>query len=165
MSPRVWEERVRCPCCGCPTLAAEIPDQSCVLCEWLVDGLPADDVPDAEELSGAREHFRMHLSMYAPDDRPPWSPDPPTPEELEVKRDLVALYAEVLAEEEGGKLLRLAAVRSAKFHAPIRPDEVVSIRYRRRVASGEDICDATLSVAGRTSAAFQLRWIEEETPG
>ncbi|MGE5247061.1 MAG: 3-hydroxyacyl-ACP dehydratase FabZ family protein [Verrucomicrobiota bacterium] len=70
-----------------------------------------------------------------------------------------------LAEEEGGKPLRLAAVRSAKFLAPIRPDDVVSIRYRRRVASGEDICDATLSVEGKTSAAFQLRWIEEETPG
>lgn len=69
-----------------------------------------------------------------------------------------------LAEEEGGKTLRLAAVRSAKFLSPIRPDEEVSIRYRRRVDSGEDICDATLSVAGKTSAAFQLRLAEEETP-
>ena len=33
-----------------------------------------------------------------------------------------------LAEEEGGKTLRLAAVRSAKFLAPIRPDEDVWIR-------------------------------------
>ena len=69
-----------------------------------------------------------------------------------------------LAEEEGGKALRLAAVRSAKFLSPIRPDEEVSIRYRRRVDSGEDICDATLSLAGKTSAAFQLRLTEEETP-
>jgi 3-hydroxyacyl-[acyl-carrier-protein] dehydratase len=69
-----------------------------------------------------------------------------------------------LAEEEGGKALRLAAVRSAKFLSPIRPDEEVSIRCRRRVDSGEDICDATLSVAGKTSATFQLRWVEEETP-
>jgi len=56
-------------------------------------------------------------------------------------------------------------VRSAKFLSPIRPDEEVSIRYRRRVDSGEDICDATLSVAGKTSAAFQLRFAEEEIPG
>jgi 3-hydroxyacyl-[acyl-carrier-protein] dehydratase len=69
-----------------------------------------------------------------------------------------------LAEEEGGKDLRLSAMRSAKFLSPIHPDEEVSIRYRRRVDAGEDICDATLSVAGKTSAAFQLRLAEEETP-
>jgi 3-hydroxyacyl-[acyl-carrier-protein] dehydratase len=69
-----------------------------------------------------------------------------------------------LAEAEGGKALALAAVRSAKFLAPIRPDEDVWIRYRRRVDSGLDICDATLSVAGKTVAAFQLELAEGETP-
>ena len=69
-----------------------------------------------------------------------------------------------LAEVEGGKALRLAAVRSAKFLAPIRPDEDVWIRYRRRVDSGMDICDATLSVAGKTVAAFQLELAQGETP-
>jgi 3-hydroxyacyl-[acyl-carrier-protein] dehydratase len=69
-----------------------------------------------------------------------------------------------LAEEEGGKALRLAAVRSAKFLSPIRPDEEVSIRYRRRVDSGMDLCDATLSVAGKTVASFQLELAEGETP-
>lgn len=69
-----------------------------------------------------------------------------------------------LAEEEGGKAVRLAAVRSAKFLSPIRPGEEVSIQCRRRVDSGEDIYDATLSVEGKTSAAFQLRLAEEETP-
>jgi 3-hydroxyacyl-[acyl-carrier-protein] dehydratase len=69
-----------------------------------------------------------------------------------------------LAEEECGKALRLSAVRSAKFLSPIRPGEEVSILYRRRVDSGEDICDATLSVAGKTSAAFQLLLAGEETP-
>ena len=69
-----------------------------------------------------------------------------------------------LAEEEGGKTLRLAAVRSAKFLAPIRPDEDVWIRVRRRVDSGMDICDATLSVAGKTVAAFQLELAQGETP-
>jgi 3-hydroxyacyl-[acyl-carrier-protein] dehydratase len=69
-----------------------------------------------------------------------------------------------LAEAESGKTLRLAAVRSAKFLTPIRPDEDVWIRYRRRVDSGMDICDATLSVAGKTVAAFQLELAEGETP-
>jgi 3-hydroxyacyl-[acyl-carrier-protein] dehydratase len=69
-----------------------------------------------------------------------------------------------LAEEEGGKILRLAAVRFAKFLSPIRPDEEVSIRYRRRVDSGMDLCDATLSVAGKTVASFQLELAEGETP-
>ena len=68
-----------------------------------------------------------------------------------------------LAESESGKSLRLAAVRSAKFLAPIRPDEDVWIRYRRRVDSGMDTCDATLSVAGKTVAAFQLELAEGET--
>ena len=69
-----------------------------------------------------------------------------------------------LAEEEAGKTLRLAAVRSAKFLAPIRPDEDVWIRVRLRVESGTDLCDATLSVAGKTVAAFQLELAEGETP-
>jgi 3-hydroxyacyl-[acyl-carrier-protein] dehydratase len=69
-----------------------------------------------------------------------------------------------LAEEEGGKALRLAAVRSAKFLSPIRPDEDVWIRYRRRVEPGMHICDATLSVAGKTVAVFQLELAEGETP-
>jgi 3-hydroxyacyl-[acyl-carrier-protein] dehydratase len=69
-----------------------------------------------------------------------------------------------LAEEDGGKALRLEAVRSAKFLSPIRPGEEVSILCRRRGDSGEEICDATLTVAGKTSAAFQLRWTEEEVP-
>lgn len=69
-----------------------------------------------------------------------------------------------LAEAESGKTLRLAAVRSAKFLTPIRPDEDVWIRYRRRVGPGMDICDATLSVAEKTVAAFQLELAEGETP-
>lgn len=69
-----------------------------------------------------------------------------------------------LAEEEGGKTLALAAVRSAKFLAPTRPDEDIWIRYRRHVDSGMDICDATLSVGGKTVAAFQLELAEGETP-
>jgi 3-hydroxyacyl-[acyl-carrier-protein] dehydratase len=69
-----------------------------------------------------------------------------------------------LAEEESGKALRLAAVRSAKFLSPIRPDEDVWIRYRRRVEPGMHICDATLSVAGKTVAVFQLELAEGETP-
>jgi 3-hydroxyacyl-[acyl-carrier-protein] dehydratase len=68
-----------------------------------------------------------------------------------------------LAEAEGGKTLRLAAVRSAKFLAPIRPGEDVWIRCRRSVDSGIDFCDATLSVAGKTVAAFRLELAEGET--
>lgn len=67
-----------------------------------------------------------------------------------------------LAEEERGKALRLSAVRSAKFLAPVRPDEDVWVRYRRSGPSGRDICDATLSVAGKTVAAFRLELAEKE---
>jgi len=69
-----------------------------------------------------------------------------------------------LAEEECGKALRLSAVRSAKFLAPVHPDEDVWVRYRRSIASGRDVCDATLSVAGKTVAVFRLELAEKEDP-
>lgn len=69
-----------------------------------------------------------------------------------------------LAEEECGRRLRLAAVRSAKFLAPIRPGEEVWIRVRRSVDPGTDVRDATLSVAGKIVAAFRLELAEGEPP-
>jgi 3-hydroxyacyl-[acyl-carrier-protein] dehydratase len=75
---------------------------------------------------------------------------------------IVQVYVVVsLAEEEEGKTLRLAEIQSAKFLSPIRPDEEVSVRYHRRVESGKNIYDATLSVGGKTSATFHLRLVPE----
>ena len=92
----IGELRVRCPCCGCPSLDAEMPDQSCIMCEWMVDGLPAQEVQETEELALARQNFRRFLSVYPPDGRPEWSPDPPSDEELALKQELLSRYAAVL---------------------------------------------------------------------
>jgi len=69
-----------------------------------------------------------------------------------------------MAEEHSGRPLRLAAVEFAKFLSPIHPCEEVRVQYRRRTVAGKILCDATLSVAGKTVANFQLELAEEETP-
>jgi len=69
-----------------------------------------------------------------------------------------------LAEEHSGRSLRLAAVESAKFLSPIHPCEEVRVRYRRRTDAGKSLYDATLSVNGKTAAAFLLHLAEEGEP-
>jgi hypothetical protein len=96
----IGELRVRCPCCGCPSLDALTPDQSCIMCEWMVDGLPAQEVQETEELVLARQNFRRFLSVYAPAGRPEWSPDPLSDEELALKQELLSRYAAVLREDQ-----------------------------------------------------------------
>lgn len=102
-APELGERRIRCPCCGCPSLSPGIPDQSCVACEWLVEGLPGRLEAPAEALAAARESFRRYLSVYAPDARPEWSPDPPSADELALRRELLQLYAGVLADPGDGR--------------------------------------------------------------
>ncbi len=99
-APERGERRLRCPCCGSPSLDPDVPDQSCPACEWLVDGLPGDAVAPPEEIAAARENFRRFLSVYPPDARPEWSPDPPSADELELRRDLIERYALALSRPE-----------------------------------------------------------------
>ncbi len=100
MPPASGQLRLRCPCCGSPSLDPGVPDQSCPACEWLVDGLPGDAVAPPEEIAAARENFRRFLSVYPPDARPEWSPDAPAPDELELRRDLIERYALALSHPE-----------------------------------------------------------------
>lgn len=65
-----------------------------------------------------------------------------------------------LAEERAGRPLRLVEIRSAKFLAPIPPGKDVLFRYRRSGGTGE-IYDATVSVEGKTAAAFLLHLADE----
>jgi hypothetical protein len=66
--------RVRCPCCGYPTLQEAAAYDICELCDWEDDGqgeAEADEIwggPNgAYSLAEARRNFRDRLVMYAPD--------------------------------------------------------------------------------------------------
>ncbi|HEY5996307.1 MAG TPA: hypothetical protein VIU29_04760 [Candidatus Deferrimicrobiaceae bacterium] len=61
-----------------------------------------------------------------------------------------------LAGEHAGIPLRMAAVRAAKFLAPIRPDEEITVRCDVKTQDGMRLCDATLTVEGRTAATALL---------
>lgn len=69
-----------------------------------------------------------------------------------------------LAEAHSGRPLRLAAVEFAKFLAPIHPREEVRVRYTRTTDAGRSLYDATLSVNGKTAAAFLLHLADEGDP-
>lgn len=67
-----------------------------------------------------------------------------------------------LAGEQAGRPLRLAAVRAAKFLAPIRPGDEVLVRYESRTEGGARLYDAAVTVAGRPAATFLLELAEDE---
>ena len=67
-----------------------------------------------------------------------------------------------LAEAHSGRPLRLAAVEFAKFLSPIHPCEEVRVRYTRTTGAGRSLYDATLSVDGKTAAAFLLHLADED---
>jgi hypothetical protein len=91
-------KRVRCPCCGYPTLAERAAYEVCELCSWEDDG---QDDPHADEVRGgpnhgysltqARDNFRRFLVMYEPEaDRRIGGPDGAAA--LATKRRLMAAF-------------------------------------------------------------------------
>lgn len=65
-------QRVKCPCCGFPTLDERDAYEICVLCKWQDDGqddLNADEVwggPNRDySLTEARRNFNKYLIMYS----------------------------------------------------------------------------------------------------
>lgn len=72
--------RVKCPCCGYPTLEFRNDHEICLLCDWEDDG---QDSAQAAEVRGgpngdyslaeAGENFKAHLIMYKDgDERNSW---------------------------------------------------------------------------------------------
>jgi len=66
--------RVRCPCCGYPTLDAGADYEICELCNWEDDGQSDDDAdevrggPNADySLTEARRNFAQYRVMYQPE--------------------------------------------------------------------------------------------------
>jgi hypothetical protein len=84
-------ERRDCPCCRCPTW--EESSDTCRLCDW------ADDITTGSgaliPLAAARANFALHRSVYPQEDRPPWSPEPLSPEEIRLRRQLQATYRKI----------------------------------------------------------------------
>ncbi len=70
-----------------------------------------------------------------------------------------------LAEEVAGSRLRIAAVRSAKFLLPIRPNEEILVSCRESADGGERLHDAALFSAGRPAASILLRLAADEENG
>lgn len=71
---KIFDNRVRCPCCGYPTLDSDADYEICELCNWEDDGQSdndADEVrggPNADySLSEARRNFIQYRVMYHPD--------------------------------------------------------------------------------------------------
>jgi hypothetical protein len=101
--------RLRCACCGCPTLAGrsleDLGDplwpQSCLMCDWENTGpsqMPAVD--DEVSLEQARANFERFNWMYDPDALPDWLPHRPSAAELQARATLRQRYAAI--DQDGG---------------------------------------------------------------
>jgi hypothetical protein len=85
--------RVRrdCPCCKCPTW--EHDSDTCLLCDWAEDLTAGSGA--SITLVAARVNFAVHLSAYPQEDRPPWSPEPLSVDEIRLRRRLRATYRKI----------------------------------------------------------------------
>lgn len=100
------ESRVACPCCGFATLSEAAADDICELCNWEDDGQDNADAGTAlggpngnYSLAEARANFRRFLVMYRPEhDTRTTGPDTIT--ELQIKRELIAAFEQVMGADE-----------------------------------------------------------------
>ena len=60
--------------------------------------------------------------------------------------------------------LRLVAVESAKFLAPVQPGQEILVRLRPCEIGGKPMHDAVLTVAGKTASSFLLQLAPEGEP-
>lgn len=73
MSHSLISTRVKCPCCGYPTLTERARYDICELCNWEDDGQDDENAtevwggPNSDySLAEARENFKRYRVMYAP---------------------------------------------------------------------------------------------------
>ena len=117
----VLDHRRRCECCHYPTLvvSSEYPTmgdwqyaiRSCPLCDWESRALTDRGEPDPNAESDeqrndglsvlqARINFERFLSIYDPDEPPPWRGLPPSARVLGLRRSLSEAYQTLLATEQ-----------------------------------------------------------------
>jgi hypothetical protein len=107
------DRRRRCECCGFPTLGA--PDEyepdpqwdatlpACNLCEWesrpldwsgdvRSDSTSDQDRNDGLTVDTARNNFARFLSIYDPENLPPWKIGPPSSDIVDRRQELSAAY-------------------------------------------------------------------------
>jgi len=96
--------RLRCACCGCPTLngptlevhGADLWPQSCVLCDWENTGPHQSSGTDDElSLDQARANFQRFSWMYDPSALPEWLPSRPSNDELNARARLRQAYSDI----------------------------------------------------------------------
>jgi hypothetical protein len=92
-------QRVACPCCGYLTLTEAKCGEICELCLWEDNG--QDDAHADEQwfstngyysLTRARQNFKLHLSMYEPEDLSRLVGGPDSELERATKRELIAAF-------------------------------------------------------------------------
>ena len=127
--------RVRCPCCGYPTLSESAAYEICELCNWEDDGqgqAAAGEVwggPNSDySLSEARDNFERYRVMYAPGRDQRISPGD-SPLEYETKGLLVEAFERLeLASgtdvnEIEANITRLEEVLAGELHRSVREYE------------------------------------------
>lgn len=95
------DKRVKCPCCGYPTLSARCEWEICILCDWEDDGQdnPHEDAvwggPNGwYSLSEARRNFKKYLVMYSPDNDTRITKGD-SPEQKLLKQQIVDAFEEI----------------------------------------------------------------------
>jgi hypothetical protein len=108
--------RLRCACCGAPSLDSDtivdgdplseravILTPVCRLCEWENRAPTAIDkaMDDSISLAEAQANYDRFCWMYNPDEPRPWMQSLPSNQELAARRSLRQLYRKIDREEEG----------------------------------------------------------------
>jgi hypothetical protein len=136
MNPKVpIAGRIRCPCCGYPTLSEAAAYEICELCNWEDDGQgdeEADEVwggPNSDySLAEARANFKRHRVMYAPVRDKRITPGD-SALEFETKGQLMEAFAKLAhasLEEKNGiefEIARLEQVIEDELHRTVREYE------------------------------------------
>jgi hypothetical protein len=107
--------KIKCPCCGYPTLDEKSAHEICSLCNWEDDGQGDEDAdlvtggPNYEySLSEARNNFKKYLIMYDPKKHATRiGGNSNTPIEQEAKSKIIEAYREFEKNGNGNvKLLK-----------------------------------------------------------
>jgi hypothetical protein len=146
--------RLRCVCCGCPTLDGPSLErfnalwpQDCVLCDWENAG-PSQTaiVDDYMSLAQARANVERFSWMYDPDALPDWLPHRPSTAELHARATLRQCYRTIDQDRNGSESEKLwRAARDAEVELRSLVDARTSAdvdEAEENEASIEEVSDA-----------------------
>lgn len=135
--------RLRCACCGCPTLEAGTLyleetswPQVCLLCDW-ENAIPdlRIDRDDSVPLTEAQANVNRYGWMYDPANPPEWLMAAPNDEELQMRQDLREVYAAIDEEPDGPRFFELWEIARGAEDDLTR---IAQLRIQRAVSSHDD---------------------------